>query len=916
MIINHNISALNTFNAMTQNRTSLSKSLEKLSTGLRINRAADDAAGLAISEKMRAQIRGLNQANRNAQDGISLIQTAAGALNETHSLLQRMRELTVQGANGTYTPDDRAKIQNEIEELKEEIDRTAQTTEFNTKKLLDGSNAGLVSTDRLSTKVYLRGAIGETTEKGFISAEGNYDLTISAEEGQNHVVKSNILTISSENLTKYVNAQTTSGNLTTHYDGATINQVGSENKVEKYIATSSVRFEDIDNFYDASGNFLLEDGKSIEIIQGDGKVVSVKIDGRDTIETFSKKMNEAIGEGLGQYEAAGLEDLSDDARDKFMTFKAAGSLPKDISSLNNIEKVIYGLKNGWLEAAEDRIAQMYGLYGKGSDMEVHVYDKAKYGTLGLIAYQTLVGAGTSGAGINHKMYLDLQDFMPADGKESEYMPSGYNHLVDSSKTYNDRIVIHEMTHAIMSVNMNFRNLSNWFKEGTAEYIHGRDAQLKIDIDHNAAGAGSLDAGIQKILDDVSDAWAGSNEDYSSSYLAVRYLDKLIRDGGNAAGIKAVMQDLKNAGTVADGDTTLSNSINAHTGLADTAAFMTKFKGADGHAFVKDLYTSGSLENADTGAIGGSDTWGGSELTAESVVDESSVSDTEDGQPLDGFKIVWPDDLSKASANPSFDPFILASSVNMSETKDLTAMPGALVLRSAIAGENGELKFSGDTEVLKALGFTTIQEAKNTIHHVDVSDVHSGEKLFEDVAVYNSQLTGILHKNIDIDFSSQSGIKTSWDETKQNFVYEGGNKNKDITSVHIVEAGLKFHVGANAKQNVYVAVGNMTTDALGIRSVSVADNKAANKGLNLLDRAIGYVSSERSKLGAAQNRIEHTVNNLTTSAENLTSAESRIRDVDMAKEMMKFTKYNILIQSGQSMMSQANQMPQSVLNLLR
>jgi len=132
----------------------------------------------------------------------------------------------------------------------------------------------------------------------------------------------------------------------------------------------------------------------------------------------------------------------------------------------------------------------------------------------------------------------------------------------------------------------------------------------------------------------------------------------------------------------------------------------------------------------------------------------------------------------------------------------------------------------------------------------------------------------------------------------------------------VEAGLKFHVGANAKQNVYVAVGNMTTDALGIRSVSVADNKAANKGLNLLDRAIGYVSSERSKLGAAQNRIEHTVNNLTTSAENLTSAESRIRDVDMAKEMMKFTKYNILIQSGQSMMSQANQMPQSVLNLLR
>jgi flagellin len=139
MRINQNISALNAYRNLSVTNTAMSKSMEKLSSGLRINRAADDAAGLAISEKMRGQIRGLNQAVRNAQDAISLIQTAEGALNETHSILQRMRELAVQAANDTYTTADRNKIEAELTQLKKELDRIASTTQFNTKALLDGS---------------------------------------------------------------------------------------------------------------------------------------------------------------------------------------------------------------------------------------------------------------------------------------------------------------------------------------------------------------------------------------------------------------------------------------------------------------------------------------------------------------------------------------------------------------------------------------------------------------------------------------------------------------------------------------------------------------------------------------------------------------------------------------------------------
>jgi flagellin len=145
MIINNNISALNSYRNLNQNSHSMSKTLEKLSSGLRINRASDDAAGLAISQKMKGQIRGLKQAERNILDGVSLVQVADGGLNEIHSMLQRARELAVQAANDTYTEFDREQIQQEIDELKDGIDEIANNTEFNGIKLLNGTNPQKIS---------------------------------------------------------------------------------------------------------------------------------------------------------------------------------------------------------------------------------------------------------------------------------------------------------------------------------------------------------------------------------------------------------------------------------------------------------------------------------------------------------------------------------------------------------------------------------------------------------------------------------------------------------------------------------------------------------------------------------------------------------------------------------------------------
>ena len=168
MVVQHNMVAMNTNRQLGITTSGIAKSTEKLSSGYRINRAADDAAGLAISEKMRSQIRGLNQASTNAQDGISMIQTAEGALNESHSILQRMRELTIQAANGTETDEDRGNIQDEISQLQSELDRISETTEFNTMKLLDGSLSGSSSS---VTSAGPKFGIYDDTLKAFVTSD-------------------------------------------------------------------------------------------------------------------------------------------------------------------------------------------------------------------------------------------------------------------------------------------------------------------------------------------------------------------------------------------------------------------------------------------------------------------------------------------------------------------------------------------------------------------------------------------------------------------------------------------------------------------------------------------------------------------------------------------------------------------------
>ena len=178
MIINHNIASMNTHNQLAINNSAVGKSIEKLSSGLRINRAADDAAGLSISEKMRGQIRGLTQASRNAQDGISLIQTAEGALNEVSNMLVRMKELAVQNANGTYSGDDQTNLKLEMTQLGAEIKNVIDNTKFNGKAVMANA-ADIIISDNGTTKLTIATAVlGSATNLGSGSSVTDIETAI------------------------------------------------------------------------------------------------------------------------------------------------------------------------------------------------------------------------------------------------------------------------------------------------------------------------------------------------------------------------------------------------------------------------------------------------------------------------------------------------------------------------------------------------------------------------------------------------------------------------------------------------------------------------------------------------------------------------------------------------------------------
>ncbi|MBQ9566433.1 MAG: hypothetical protein IJU98_12690, partial [Synergistaceae bacterium] len=250
---------------------------------------------------------------------------------------------------------------------------------------------------------------------------------------------------------------------------------------------------------------------------------------------------------------------------------------------------------------------------------------------------------------------------------------------------------------------------------------------------------------------------------------------------------------------------------------------------------------------------------------------------------------------------------------LSDDEEEVSYYATMLVRSAVAGRAGELTFSASEELLNTLGLNTIQEATENRFVVNITDAHTGEVVASNVRVTGNRLVGVLNPNVDVEFDAMAGITAEWDEANKRFNY----RTKDYsTTLHLSDNTTVIQVGANEGDNLAIHLGDMSAHALGLDEVNMTARETASRSITVIDNAMDRVSAQRAKLGVYQGRLEHTANNITTTGQNLTAAESRIRNADMAKAVIEFTKLQILNQSEMFVWSQANQNPENVLGLLR
>ena len=936
MVIAHNIPALQTYNIVNNTSNALQKSIAKLSSGLRINSAADDAAGLAISEKMRSQIRGLDRAVANTQDGISMIQTAEGALSETHSILQRMRELSVQAANDTLTQQDRAYIQEEVDQLKDEITRVGNTTQFNKKKLLNGDSSALWSSSDLETKALVRGSLRDVDQFGQKkSVEGNYKIRVKADPGQAEVQKSDIMTIKHPNVLTDKTVNTSDGikdvqvdNMTPgEYDlkldtaaagGAAVitGSYGIGGTVYEYEQTGSVTFGAIGA---AAGNAVTK----IEITDDNGNVLDTWGDGTSTLIANS----------------TGADDVAATVQGHTFTLSTGSTLTLDVDT-TTASKVNYTLTD-YGTSNLNGISFKFYTGGTGATAGTSTITPSGGGTPTKTGNtQTLTADSaftvTSNAA-NTKNGSVLFEVLNRDESNKTLTLKATATMLDQSGKNStatmDNIVIKEGGTADLKDLFGTGGVTVALSAGAVANIEDSGkfvAFVTAGVDSAASGTGasatttSVNLNLSgKIDKDWDDTWDNGPFGVDATTSNPNELSYLV----NADALTDTEVHLKNfilnekTGTVTEGDVIVSTNddftyakLDAKSAIGnDTLAnFTTSYIGktANGDVRLRDLdkfwNSEGTfmLDDAKTLTLNqGNGKTANITLYANDTLDEVATK-INNAIATDLGQSKYVDDATK------FATFVSEAGNNNFASE---AVPGTFVIRSVVPGAQGEITFSGDQQILDALSLNTIQESKETRYSVDVLDEHSGKVLAQNVKTTGNVLHGVIHENVDVEFSALSGVSATWNDNLKKFTYDSEMQE---TTLHLADNTTVLQIGANEGEDLAMDIGDMRAHALGLDGVNMMSHDRAARSITVIDNAIDKVSTQRAKLGAYQNRLEYTANNLTTASENLTSAESRIRDADMAKEMMEFTKLNIMLQAGNSMLAQANQQPQNVLSLIR
>ena len=797
MRIYHNIPALNAYNQLAANQNALANSIKKLSSGLRINNAADDAAGLAISEKMRAQIRGLDMAARNAQDGISMIQTAEGALESTNSILQRMRELSVQSANDTLTQQDREYIQLEINQLRDEINRIATATQFNKKKLLDGSASVLWSSDSLDTKLFVRGGLRQIDQFGQKNvSEGNYKVTIKANPGVSQVQKSDIFKIKHKNVLS---------NLTLNNDA--VNRVS------------------VDGLPPAD--------YTIKLVSAGGAAITTA----SILQHF----------GFGVAAGATLTSIG-------LLLPATGMNATTMSTLSGTAKVLFEITNVDTQSnvvTFKAVAQVITIDGKTTSFVTENL-QVGIGAEGASVRWTAFGIGGSMLSLTGALTTDIANYKVGAKIVASYQNS-------QSSTY-----------GISVQNMAGSMNNNWDGYWGDSSYKLPDATYRLN-----SGLVTQDIHLRNFYLNTANG-------------SVHQSDVILGLNGFS-------------GASVTTGTTLASFKSTYVG--QTAQLDTKLRDIDKFWDANGRFM---LEDPKTLTI----TQGDGKATTVTIYSNDTMGDL-----VRKFNDAIANGLGQAGLVKdnamNFASFVTTQTPNTSES-----VMGTILLRSAINGLGGTLNISGDQDLMNALSLNVIQTPVENEFYVSIQDAHSGQPLVNNVKVSGNYAVGLLHPNLDFEFDQNANMVVLWNDIAKRYETKAINDSDYNTVIHIADNTAVFQIGANEGEDMSIDIGDMSTRALGLHKVLVTDRLSASRSITIIDTALTTLATQRSKLGAYQNRLEYTISNLTIASENLTASESRIRDLDMAKEMMNFTRLSILMQSGQAMLAQANQLPQNILQLLR
>ena len=737
----------------------LAKTIKSLSTGLRINTAADDASGLAVSEKLRAQISGLNKAATNAQDAISMLQTAEGAMGSMTSMVQRIRELAVQAGDPAYTSNDRAMLQLEVDQLKEEIDRVSSSTEFNTKKLLNGDAAALWSASNDDIEAIIKGA----------PVEGNYKITYDVDPGQNSVYKSNIMRLGEGEMSYNID---TNGTSITKFDNIQGMLRGSDMQVT---VTGSGGTTAAAYYTGGTGGM-----NSAAMTVAGWTAASAATTGNNAYSVEIEALGARTANGTGQIRFRVMNTATGEISEWInATVNSAGA----VLNASAISTGLVGLSGSVLSSANVSFTAT-AAWENGDKMLVNVAG---------------VRAGAAGAA------------------SIQIGSTGSTLHITANATNMDTAT----THTIHTAQMD--------KSGNVFY-----GQMDITLERGTvvSGTGTID-----IL---------GEGDVASKYTKLSQLAQF---------------------TNSDGRMILDNTqeITIYAGSGKTAKVT--LEGSDTIADLERKLTSALIDQLDMGA------------------DSTNTSAT--------------------TVNNNLVKFV------ETPTGGDHAVEGTFVIQSAVLGDESNLTFVGDEAVLSALGITQIQEAADSALNVRVTDAHTGEFIGEDI-VTDNRLRNVI-EGVDVIINPESAADVNFVDGKMVFTDKLG---AEEAFLHIKDNSTKAAVGANEGQVIDISIGRLDTVGMGIDGINVATFNDAQKAITKLDMALEQISAARATAGAQMNRLEYTITNLNTTRENMVSAESRIRDLDIAQASSDLAAQQVLLQSATAMLAQANQIPSYAAQLLQ